>query len=114
MIVNIIIVSIIIITSLSIHRGDPQLVAAEIREKEYDIGRKIQVDEKKKQDDEWDRAFKLKQLESQERLELARIESQERIEKMRAQQQESFNKEREQMMEALLIMLNQASGGGGK
>jgi hypothetical protein len=53
------------------------MIALELKEKEFDI-------EKKRQVAEWEREFKIRQLESQERIELARIEA----EKARAQAQE--------------------------
>ena len=66
--------------------------------------------EKKKTDLDWERDYKIKQLESQERIELAKLESIERTELARARAQEMQT----QVMNALMQLLqNHGVGGGG-
>ena len=93
------------ISSSSLFKGDPKLIAIEVQEREYDLGRK-------KADDDWQRDFKIKELESRERIELARIEA----EKARAKAEEAreeANSRRDKMMEAMFgYMQNQIGGVG--
>lgn len=87
-------------------RGDPKLIAVEVQEREYEL-------EKKKNEDTWQREFKLKELESKERIELARSEA----DKARAkadEAREEANAKRDKMMEALFAyMQSQVVGAGG-
>jgi hypothetical protein len=88
-------------------RDDPKLVQVEIEERIYAL-------EKKKRDDEWERDFKLQQLQSTERIELARIAAQEKADQVRQNLQEKSEKNRDDMMSALLMLMQtQASAGGG-
>jgi hypothetical protein len=79
-------------------RDDPKLVAVEIQEREYEL-------EKKKINDEWERDFKLQQLQSQERIELARIAAQEKADVARQQAQDKADKSRDEMLDALLLLI---------
>ena len=95
----------VLISSSSVFRGDPKLVAIEVQEREHDL-------ERKKADDEWQREFKLKELESRERIELAKTEA----EKARAkadEAREEGNIRRDKFMEAMVRYMQSQIGGGG-